>query len=98
MTDIQFVCDGNASTLKNNGNDLINVERYSKINHIVTELKRLQKVEYSLSIVEFYQGLIVRGLSASKGSEELFERSLEVEPREREDEKILRLLNDKGFG
>ena len=78
---------------------LINFDKFAKIAAILENIYKLQAMMYPpLSTPsELYAG-IQYGLENAPDADTLFERSMEVEPREREDEKILRLLQENGFG
>jgi len=96
MTDLTFVLDGNPTLLYNDR--LVNVEKFVKLGGILAEIKQFQSVNYNLVKIEEIQDFLNGGLSVARDADTLFELSLQVEPREREDEKILRLLVEKGFG
>jgi len=96
MTDLTFVLDGNPTLVYNDR--LVNVEKFVKLGGILGEIRQFQKVNYSLVNVKEIQDFLDRGLSIARDADTLFDLSIEVEPREREDEKILRLLVEKGFG
>jgi son of sevenless-like protein len=96
MTDLTFVLDGNPTLLYNDR--LVNVEKFVKLGGILAEIKQFQNVNYNLVYIKEIQEFLDGGLSVARDADTLFELSLEVEPREREDEKILRLLVEKGFG
>lgn len=78
---------------------LINFDKFAKIAAILENIYKLQAVMYPPMSTppELYAG-IQYGLENAPDADTLFERSMEVEPREREDEKILRLLQENGFG
>lgn len=52
---------------------------------------------YPLQAVPELQEYILSNMQAAGDVHEMYERSLQVEPREREDEKIVRVLAESGF-
>lgn len=96
MTDFTFILDGNPTRVYNDR--LINVEKFVKVGAILTEIRGLQLIPYYLTPVREIQDFLDKGLGAARDADSLFDLSMQLEPREKEDEKILRLLQEKGFG
>lgn len=63
----------------------------------IQEIMIYQNDPFNLTPVPSIQKFIEENLIDSRRDEELFEQSLRLEPREREDEKIARLLQESGF-
>ncbi|CAB4482827.1 unnamed protein product [Rhizophagus irregularis] len=96
LTDLTFIEDGNPDFLKSS-NKLINFSKRMKTADVIREIKQYQNVPYNLSSVQEIQMFIDFHLKESKDVKDLYEQSLALEPREREDEKIARLLQESGF-
>ncbi|KAL1921320.1 uncharacterized protein VTP21DRAFT_11036 [Calcarisporiella thermophila] len=96
LTDLTFIEDGNPDSLKRS-HELINFAKYTKTAEVIRELQRYQITPYSLAPVPEIQLFLRKCLQSARAVEELYPLSLSLEPREREDEKIARLLNESGF-
>jgi son of sevenless-like protein len=83
LTDLTFIEDGIASVVKNT--ELINFAKRAKTAEVIRDIQQYQNVPYSLSPVPDLQEWILDNMS------------LQIEPREREEEKIARLLSESGF-
>lgn len=79
LTDLTFTEDGNPDT---RGNDLINFDKYSKSSRIILDLQRFQ-IPYSLIPVPEIIEYVKASLGAADTDQDLYARSLELEPRER---------------
>lgn len=95
LTDLTFIEDGNANMLKDS-TDMINFSKRAKTAEVIREIQQYQSVPYSLETVPELQKFIIQSLTEVR-TVDPYERSLDVEPREREDEKIARLLAESGF-
>ncbi|KAK6350152.1 hypothetical protein TWF696_006396 [Orbilia brochopaga] len=95
LTDLTFIEDGNPDLLK--GTDLINFAKRAKTAEVIREIQQYQLVPYALEPVEPLQQYILSNMAAAKDVHEMYEVSIQIEPREREDEKIARLLQESGF-
>ncbi|ETN41940.1 uncharacterized protein HMPREF1541_03879 [Cyphellophora europaea CBS 101466] len=95
LTDLVFIEDGIASIVKNS--ELINFAKRTKTAEVIREIQQYQNVPYALNPVHELQTWILGQMGAAGDVSEMYERSLEVEPREREEEKIARLLSESGF-
>ncbi|KAN0064766.1 cell division cycle-related protein [Thecaphora frezii] len=96
LGDLTFIEDGNRDRLKDD-NRLINFGKRQKTAEVIREITIHQSTPYNLTPVPAIQKFIGENLIESKGADELYEQSLMLEPREREDEKIARLLQESGF-
>ncbi|CAG8740159.1 2555_t:CDS:1, partial [Ambispora leptoticha] len=67
-----------------------------KTAEVIREIQQYQSVPYFLNPVQEIQIFIKSHLQDSRDVNELYEQSLAMEPREREDEKIARLLQESG--
>ncbi|RKP27015.1 ras guanine nucleotide exchange factor domain-containing protein [Syncephalis pseudoplumigaleata] len=95
LTDLTFIDDGNPDKLP--GTDLINFSKYSKCADVITEIQQYQKLPYCLTTVPQIKLFLERNLQGGRDVQDLYNMSLNMEPREREDEKIARLLHESGF-
>ncbi|GBB99424.1 hypothetical protein RclHR1_03520004 [Rhizophagus clarus] len=96
LTDLTFIEDGNPNTLKKS-RQLINFSKRMKTAEVIREIQQYQSVPYNLSPVQEIQMFIKCHLQDSRDVGDLYDQSLSMEPREREDEKIARLLQESGF-
>jgi son of sevenless len=81
---------------------LINFSKRHKAAEVINDIKRWQARPYNLQPVPQVLGFIEDALNHYTGPEqslndEFWSLSLEREPREREDEKMARLLQESGF-
>lgn len=81
--------------------DIINFSKREKFAEVIREIKHYQSSPYNLALVPSIQNFIDENLSVLRSGPENDDRtwnlSLEREPREREDEKMARLLQESGF-
>ena len=87
LTDLTFIEDG-ITSLTPNG--LINFSKRAKTAEVIRDIQQYQSVPYLLHPVSELQDYILNNLQSASDVHDMYERSLEVEPREREDEKIAR--------
>lgn len=95
LTDLTFIEDGIPSLIKRT--NLINFAKRAKTAEVIRDIQQYQNVPYHLQSVEDLQHYILSNMQAAGDVHEMYEKSLQVEPREREDEKITRLLSESGF-
>ncbi|KAM3422547.1 hypothetical protein BST61_g45 [Cercospora zeina] len=95
LTDLTFIEDGIPSVIKKTA--LINFAKRAKTAEVIRDIQQYQNVPYGLQPVPELQEYILRNMQSAGDVHEMYERSLQVEPREREDEKIARLLSESGF-
>ncbi|QKX57911.1 uncharacterized protein TRUGW13939_05031 [Talaromyces rugulosus] len=87
LTDLTFIEDGIPS---HTPSDLINFNKRAKTAEVIRDIQQYQNVPYQLQPVHELQDYILSNMQAAGDVHEMYDRSLEVEPREREDEKIAR--------
>lgn len=95
LTDLTFIEDGIPSVIKRT--DLINFAKRAKTADVIRDIQQYQNVPYVLKSVPDLQDYILSNMQAAGDVHEMYDKSLQVEPREREDEKITRLLSESGF-
>ncbi len=88
LTDLTFIEDGITSLMKNT--NAINFAKRAKTAEVIRDIQQYQNVPYPLQPVPELQDYIIENMRSAGDVHEMYERSLEVEPREREDEKIAR--------
>ena len=89
LTDLTFIEDGMSSIIKKT--DLINFAKRAKTAEVIREIQTYQNVSYPFRAVSELQHYILDMMQGAGDVHEMYDRSLQVEPREREDEKIARL-------
>jgi son of sevenless-like protein len=90
LTDLTFIEDGIPSLTPS---DLINFNKRAKTAEVIRDIQQYQNVPYQLLPVPELQEYILSNMQAAGDVHEMYERSLAVEPREREEEKITRYAN-----
>jgi len=95
LTDLTFIEDGIPSIIKKN--NLINFAKRAKTAEVIRDIQQYQNVPYPLQPVPELAEYILSNMRTAGDVHEMYEMSLQVEPREREDEKIARLLSESGF-
>jgi son of sevenless len=88
LTDLTFIEDGIPSTVKNS--NLINFAKRTKTAEVIRDIQQYQNVPYALNPVPDLQEYILGNMREAGDVHEMYHRSLQIEPREREDEKIAR--------
>ncbi|RMD45059.1 hypothetical protein DV735_g220, partial [Chaetothyriales sp. CBS 134920] len=95
LTDLVFIEDGIPSVVKNS--ELINFTKRTKTAEVIREIQQYQTAPYPLNPVPELQNWILDNMRVAGEVHDKYNRSLEVEPREKEEEKIARLLEESGF-
>ncbi|KAI1106882.1 ras GEF [Jackrogersella minutella] len=95
LTDLTFIEDGIPSIIKKT--NLINFAKRAKTAEVIRDIQVYQNSPYSLQPVPELQDYILSNMQAAGDVHEMYDKSLVVEPREREDEKIVRVLAESGF-
>lgn len=95
LTDLTFIEDGIASVVKNT--ELINFTKRTKTAEVIRDIQQYQNVPYTLTEVPELRDWILDNMRAASDVQEMYAKSLQIEPREREEEKIARLLSESGF-
>lgn len=90
LTDLTFIEDGIPSVIKRT--NLINFAKRAKTADVIRDIQDYQNVPYPLKPVTDLQDYILSNMQAAGDVHEMYEKSLQIEPREREDEKITRLV------
>lgn len=70
--------------------NLINFAKRAKTAEVIRDIQLYQNVPYTLRSVVDLQEYILSNMQAAGDVHEMYDKSLSVEPREREDEKITR--------
>ncbi|KAF2398820.1 guanine-nucleotide dissociation stimulator CDC25 [Trichodelitschia bisporula] len=91
LTDLTFIEDGIPSVIKKS--NLINFAKRAKTAEVIRDIQQYQNVPYPLQPVPELQEFIMASVKQAGDVHEMYEQSLAVEPREREDEKIARYGN-----
>lgn len=96
LTDLTFIEDGNPDFLKVDSR-LINFSKRAKTAEVIREIQQYQSLPYAITPVVELQNFLLQCLQESLDEGQMYDLSLQLEPREREDEKIARLLTESGF-
>ena len=88
LTDLTFIEDGIPSVIKRT--NLINFAKRAKTAEVIRDIQQYQNVPYPLQPVPELQEYVLSNMQAAGDVHEMYDKSLAVEPREREDEKIAR--------
>lgn len=96
LQDLTFIEDGNSNVISKS-KDLINFAKREKTAEVIREIQQYQTLFYKLKPVDEIQEFIRNHLQSTRDEDQLYKESLKLEPREREDEKITRLLQESGF-
>ncbi|KKK14636.1 hypothetical protein AOCH_006088 [Aspergillus ochraceoroseus] len=92
LTDLTFIEDGIPSLTPS---ELINFNKRAKTAEVIRDIQQYQNSPYLLTPVPELQDYILTNLQGTGDVHDMYERSLEVEPREREDEKIARYATSR---
>jgi len=101
LSTLQFIVDGNPDNLS--PGNLVNFFKRQKASDVMDDIKRWQTTSYNLtpvtSILSFIEDSLDQfsNTDPRASSDNFWKLSLEREPREREDEKMARLLQESGF-
>lgn len=95
LTVLTFIQDGARDTLNEGG--LINFQKRQKTADVIQEITKFQMLPYNLTKLATIRQFIDESLAALPEDPDFWQLSLEREPREREDEKMARLLQESGF-
>lgn len=91
LTDLTFIEDGIPSIIKKT--TAINFAKRAKTADVIRDIQQYQNVPYSLQPVPELQDYILSNMQAAGDVHEMYDKSLLIEPREREDEKIVRYVS-----
>ncbi|KAJ1303388.1 hypothetical protein OPQ81_011580 [Rhizoctonia solani] len=96
LTVLTFIQDGNKDFIdKEKG--IINFGKRQKAAEVIREIQSYQAKQYNLSVVDQVQTFIEQSLANVEEKADYWETSMSLEPREREDEKMTRMLQESGF-
>ena len=87
LSDLTFIEDGNPNMLRNN-EKLINFSKRMKTAEVIRDIQQYQTAPYPFQRVHELQSWIEDELNNSSEINELYDLSTQVEPKEREDEKM----------
>ncbi|KAL0077687.1 ras guanine nucleotide exchange factor domain-containing protein, partial [Phycomyces blakesleeanus] len=96
LQDLTFIEDGNSNYLKKSDN-MINFSKRMKTAEVIRELQQHQSTPYLLQAVPDIQEFITTHLQSSRDEETLYNLSLALEPRERDEDTIVRRLKESGM-
>jgi son of sevenless-like protein len=96
LTDLTFIDDGNPDQLRE-ATHLINFSKRAKTADVIREIQQYQASPYNLHGIPEIQQFLRKHIIGARDQQELYDLSLEMEPKEKEDEKIARLLHESGF-
>lgn len=88
LTDLTFIEDGIPGLIKKT--NLINFAKRAKTAEVIRDIQQYQNVPYPLQPVPELQEYVLGNMKNAGDVHEMYEMSLLVEPKEREDEKIAR--------
>lgn len=98
LSTLQFIQDGNPDNLPGG---LVNFRKRQKASEVISDIKRWQAQPFNFqsvpSILAYIDESLGQFSDTRASSEHFWSLSLEREPREREDEKMARLLQESGF-
>lgn len=100
LSTLQFIQDGNPDNLPGG---LVNFRKRQKASEVINDIKRWQAQPFNFTSIPSIGAYINDSLNqfinsdTRASSEHFWSLSLEREPREREDEKMARLLQESGF-
>ncbi|KIY46592.1 ras GEF [Fistulina hepatica ATCC 64428] len=98
LSTLQFIQDGNPDELPGG---LVNFRKRQKASEVIMDIKRWQQLSFNfhpiLAISTFIEDSLAQFLDERALSDHFWMLSLEREPKEREDEKMARLLQESGF-
>jgi son of sevenless len=98
LTTLQFIQDGSDDNISPN---IVNFRKRQKASEVIQDIKRWQSKPFSFHPVPTILAFIEESLNQFGDAVDIRDRfwnlSLEREPREREDEKMARLLQESGF-
>ncbi|KAG0139927.1 hypothetical protein CROQUDRAFT_718845 [Cronartium quercuum f. sp. fusiforme G11] len=91
LTDWTFIGDGNPDMLREKPHQ-INFNKRQKAAELIVQIQSYQSMPYQLTPVPVIVKFLEDNLDNPRDEKELYDMSLDIEPRERDDEKIARLL------
>lgn len=95
LTDLTFIEDGNPDLIK--GTALINIDKRIKVAAVIQEIQQYQTAQYCLQAVPLIDNFLTSKFKTGQSIDQLYDLSLQREPRETNDETVLRLLSESGL-
>ncbi|KAH9814181.1 ras guanine nucleotide exchange factor domain-containing protein [Melampsora americana] len=96
LTDLTFIGDGNLDQLRERP-DEINFDKRRKSAEVMIEMQSFQSMPYHLISVSSIANYLDACFQNLPNEKDLYSISLGIEPKEKEDEKVSRLLVESGF-
>lgn len=81
LQDLTFIEDGNADYIQKSAG-LINFAKRAKTAEVIREINQFQNAPYIFTHIPELQAFIKTNLEGSRDVDKLYERSLQIEPRE----------------
>ncbi|KAI9330382.1 ras guanine nucleotide exchange factor domain-containing protein [Zopfochytrium polystomum] len=100
LTDLTFTYDGTAdfmSTSSTPGPQIVNFAKRAKVGAIIRSALFFQSVPYALTPAPEVQSFLRQQFRKIKDEASLYKLSLDLEPKEREEERAARMLIENGF-
>ena len=98
LTTLTFINDGAEDRL---GGNMVNFRKRQKAAEVIQDIKRWQSKPYNFqtvgTVLSYLEESFNRYVDGVDYGDQFWNLSLEREPREREDEKMARLLQESGF-
>ena len=98
LSTLTFIQDGNPDNLPGG---LVNFRKRQMASEVINDIKRWQALPFNFqplpSVLAYINDSLNQFVDTRASSEHFWALSLEREPREREDEKMARLLQESGF-
>lgn len=98
LTTLTFINDGAEDNLAGH---MVNFRKRQKAAEVIQDIKRWQAKPYNFtsvgSVMSYLEESFEKYVEAVDYGDQFWNLSLEREPREREDEKMARLLQESGF-
>ena len=98
LTTLTFINDGAGDKVSGN---MVNFRKRQKAAEVIQDIKRWQAMPYNLQVVAQVLAFLEESFGKYQDGvdygDQFWHLSLEREPREREDEKMARLLQESGF-
>ena len=98
LTTLTFIQDGSKDILPGN---LVNFRKRQKAAEVIQDIKRWQAMPYNFQpvpqVIAVMEEAFAKYIEGIDYGDQFWHLSLEREPREREDDKMARLLQESGF-
>jgi len=95
LTDLTFIEDGNTHLIK--GTNLINFDKRSKVAAVIQEVQQYQTAQYCLQAVSVIEKYLLDRFKNVQSIDALYDLSLRVEPRESNDETVVKMIAENGI-